>query len=54
MTDYSNVLGNKPKPERILIYPKPDQFRRASESGWMRPIDLAKFEAFSNVEAKAA
>ena len=41
MTDYSNVLGNKPKPRRIHIYPTLDHFHRASQSGWMRAFDLA-------------
>lgn len=45
MTDYSNVLGNKPKPKLRPIYPTLDHFRRASQSGWMRPFDLAEYEA---------
>ena len=52
MTDYSNVLGNKPKPRRMQIYPMLDHFRRASDSGWMRPFDLAEFEAYHNAESE--
>jgi hypothetical protein len=54
VTDYSNVLGNKPKSERMQIYPSPDHFRRASESGWMRPFELAEYESYRNVEEKTA
>lgn len=50
MTDYSNVLGNKPKPRRIHIYPTLDHFHRASQSGWMRAFDLAEYEANRNAE----
>jgi hypothetical protein len=52
VTDYSNVLGNKPKSRRMQIYPTLDHFRRASQSGWMRPFDLAEYEAYRNAESE--
>lgn len=52
MVDYSNVLGNKPKPWRMQVYPALDHFHRASQSGWMRPFDLAEYEAYRNAESE--
>jgi hypothetical protein len=51
VADYSDVLGNRPN-RRIQIYPTLDHFRRASESGWMRPFDLAEYEASRNAESE--
>ena len=45
MTDHSQVLGKRAKPTRLLVYPTLEHFHRASESGWMRPFDLAEYEA---------
>ncbi|MGO9433056.1 MAG: hypothetical protein ACLPH3_04485 [Terracidiphilus sp.] len=53
MSDYSNVLGNMQKPRRMQIYPTLDHFHRASQSGWMRPFDLAEYEACRNAESEA-
>jgi hypothetical protein len=44
VTDISHVFENKPN-RRIEVYPTLDHFRRASQSGWMRPFDLAEYEA---------
>jgi hypothetical protein len=52
VTDYSKVLGNKPKPRRMQIYPTLDHFSQASQSGWMRPFDLAEYEAYRNAESE--
>ena|ERR1035438_6714657 len=51
VADYSDVLGNRPN-RRIQIYPTLDHFRRANESGWMRPFDLAEYEASRNAESE--
>ncbi len=51
MADDSNVFGNKPN-RRMQIYPTLDHFRRASQSGWMRPFDLAEYEACLNADSE--
>lgn len=51
MADNSNVFENKPI-RRMQVYPTLDHFRRASQSGWMRPFDLAEYEAYLNAESE--
>ncbi len=52
MADYRNVLGTRPKTGVMQIYPALDHFRRARESGWMRPFDLAEYETCRDAEAQ--
>jgi len=54
MIDYRNVLGNKPRSVPAYVYPRPDHFVRAHAAGWMRPFDLAEFEAHSSAQAESS
>jgi hypothetical protein len=50
MADSGKIIEEKPKSMRVPVYPTLDHFRRASESGWMRPFDLAEYEACRKAE----